>query len=61
MTTVLARLSRWAVLATAGGLLWVAGAGSCLPQNFWSGFLGDTIISGTTSAVIDTIVAQAGT
>ncbi len=60
MTRSMARLSRWAALATAGGFLLLDGAGSCLPENFYSTLLGDTIIAGTVSAVLNGFLAQAG-
>ncbi len=40
------------VLACTGVLF----SGSCLADNFWSTLLGDTVIAGATSIVVDTVV-----
>lgn len=49
-------LFKWCRLVLMGGVLF-AGSGSCLPDNFWAGLLGDTIISGATAVVVETIVS----
>ncbi len=50
----MSRFVRWSkviVLLGTGGMLWMLGAGSCLPQNFYPTLLGDTII-GTFAATL---------
>ena len=60
MRSVLARLSKWIALATVGGFLLAGGAGSCLPENFYAGLLGDTIISTVVGAVLNAGLTAAG-
>jgi hypothetical protein len=54
--TRMSNLFQWCRLVLMGGVLF-AGSGSCLPDNFWSGLLGDTIIAGATSVVVETVVS----
>jgi hypothetical protein len=48
---------RIAALAVGGTVLT---AGGCLPPNFYSTLLSDTIITGVASAVLDSVLATAG-
>jgi hypothetical protein len=45
------RFLKVATLATCGGAMWMWGAGSCLPYNFYSNLLGDAVISTAVSTV----------
>ncbi len=38
-------------LLAGGGMLWMWGAGSCLPFNFYSGLLGNSITAGVVTIV----------
>jgi hypothetical protein len=51
---------RVASLAGCGGLLWMWGAGSCVPFNFYADLLGNTIITGVTSAVLTSVLTAVG-
>lgn len=54
----MARLIRGVKTVTilgSSGILWAAGAGSCLPENYWTTFLGDTIIATAVSTVVGAI------
>jgi len=56
-------LTRWCKLAglvSCGGIMWILGAGSCVPYNFYADLLGNTIITGITSAVLTSFLAAAG-
>ncbi len=44
-------------LATCGGVFWILGAGSCLPYNFYSTLLGDSIIATFTSTIVSAIAS----
>ncbi len=44
-------------LATCGGVFWILGAGSCLPYNFYSTLLGNSIIA-TFASTISTTIAN---
>lgn len=49
----MARLSRMLKVIALTGVLF---QGSCLADNFWSTLLGDTIIAGATSIIVDVVV-----
>lgn len=53
------KLGSWKILAlaTLAGTMMAFGGGSCLPYNYWSGFLGDTLIA----TFVGTIVAGVAT
>ncbi len=53
------RLAKWSAMLMTGSL-WVLGAGSCLPDNFWPTFLGDTILTGVASSLLAAALAGAG-
>lgn len=53
------RFMKWVAIATTGSFfLW--GAGGCLPEDFWPGFVGDTIVTGVGSALLAAGLAAAG-
>lgn len=52
------RTLRWCALASAGGTLWAAGG--CLPENFYATLLGDTVVTGTVSALLTAALAAIG-
>ncbi len=54
------RLFRMLGLLGCGGLLWMLGAGTCVPYNFYSSLLGDTIITGVASAVLSNVLTATG-
>lgn len=49
-------LFKWCRFVVYGGII-MSVSGSCLPDNFWAGLLGDTIVSGATVAVVDAVMA----
>jgi hypothetical protein len=57
MTRIL-RPMKWMGLLVAGGMLMTANG--CLAPNFYSTLLGDTIVTGVTSAVLNVVLASAG-
>lgn len=52
------RFWRVAALVSCGGALWMWGAGSCLPYNFYSTLLGDAIIGTVVSTVAGTLAGN---
>ncbi len=52
------RCMKWVALLSVGGTLFAANG--CLPANFFAGLLGDTIVTGITSAVLDAVLANNG-
>jgi hypothetical protein len=46
------------VLASCGGLFWMWGAGSCLPYNFYSNLLADSVISSFVSTIVSGIATE---
>ena len=50
--------ARWWGMVLAGGML--LAANGCLAPNFYSTLLGDTIVSGVTAAVVNTVLINAG-
>ena len=40
----------------ATGVVFAAGGGSCLPENFWSGVLSATIVDGLIAAARNTVL-----
>ena len=49
------RLWKVVALASCGGVFWMWGAGSCLPYNFYSDLLGNSIISTFASTIAGTL------
>ena len=54
--------SSWKFMALAGltGMLWMWGAGSCVPYNFYASLLGDTIIAGAAGTIVSNLAAPIG-
>ncbi len=51
----MSRLVRWSkimALLGSGGMLWMWGAGSCVPYNFYASLLGDGIIATFVSTIV---------
>jgi hypothetical protein len=47
-------------IAALSGTLLAWGAGNCLPYNFWSGLLGDTIIAGAVGTIVGNVAGGIG-
>jgi hypothetical protein len=47
-------------LIGCGGALWMLGAGTCVPYNFYASLLGDTVITGVTGAALSSFLTAIG-
>jgi len=52
------RIGKIVALAGCGGIFWMWGAGSCLPYNFYSSLLGDTIIATAASTIVGALAGS---
>jgi hypothetical protein len=52
------RLLKVVALVACGGAMFMWGAGSCLPYNFYSGLLGDAVIATIVSTISGTVASN---